>query len=172
MKAVLDAWREKALNQPRTILVGKIDQLWAQRYAVAIDDLNPLYFDLEAAAAAGHPTLIAPPNYITTLRDEQQPGPVEAELLPDGTRRDTRPEVPGLVVMGGGQEITFHAPVYCGEAILAEKETVDIGTREGRSGEMIVVVEEVRYRNDAGERKVTLRNTALYRLIEDHNDHT
>src|SRR5690606_17949842 len=122
MKELLERWRDSVLNKTRSFRVGPISTLWAQRYAVAVDDLNPLYFSLDAAKAAGHPALLAPPNYITTLRDEQEAGPFESDLLTDGTRPDGRPDVPGLVVMGGGQDVNFHAPVYCGDVIVGEKE--------------------------------------------------
>lgn len=162
----LDAWRDKVLGKTRRFSVGLIDPLWACRYAVAIDDLNPLYFDAVFAQANGYRGAIAPPNYLTTMRDDASFGPSEAEMQVDGLPNKAGPEVPGLAAMGGGQEIEFHAPVYCGENIEGEKGIVRIDRQTGRSGEMVVVEEEIRYRNDAGEAKVTLRNTVLYRVLQ------
>ena len=36
----------------------------AQRFAYAVDDLNPLYFDESAAVAAGYRTILVPPIFL------------------------------------------------------------------------------------------------------------
>jgi acyl dehydratase len=38
-----------------------------RRFADAIGDTNPAYTDVEAAQALGHPDVIAPPTFLTTL---------------------------------------------------------------------------------------------------------
>src|SRR4051794_19431898 len=53
----------------------------AQRYAMADDDLNPVYFDVEAARAAGYRTVIAPPTFVSHVVATTKP---LAELRPDG----------------------------------------------------------------------------------------
>ena len=50
------------LSDPVTIT---IDQREAQRYAYAVGDENPLYFDEAAAHEAGYRTLLAPPTFIS-----------------------------------------------------------------------------------------------------------
>ena len=45
-------------------VTAKITAKEAQRYAQAVGDLNPLYFDEEAARAAGYRTLVAPPTFL------------------------------------------------------------------------------------------------------------
>jgi acyl dehydratase len=69
------------LGEPSSATITRKD---AQRYAKAADDLNPLYFDEDAAKAAGYRTIIAPPTYLTyaTARD----GTI-ADLRPDGLYR-------------------------------------------------------------------------------------
>ena len=37
-----------------------------RRFAQAIGDTNPIYVDRDAAIAAGHPDVIAPPTFLTT----------------------------------------------------------------------------------------------------------
>jgi acyl dehydratase len=45
-----------------------------KEYALAIKDMNPAYFDPEAAKALGHPDVIAPPSFpmIISLEAERQ----------------------------------------------------------------------------------------------------
>lgn len=161
----LAAWRDKVVGQRRAFTVGMIDPLWSQRYAAAIDDLNPLYFDRAYAVQHGYRDMLAPPNYLTTMRDDATYGPVESAMQEDGLPGKSGPDVPGLAAMGGGQEIEFHDPVYCGERIVGDKGVIRVEQQTTRSGQMVVVVEEIQYRNDANERKVTLRNTVLYRVL-------
>src|SRR5438270_38798 len=45
---------------PTTYAVGREK---IREYAAAVGETNPLHFDLEAARAAGHPDLVAPPMF-------------------------------------------------------------------------------------------------------------
>lgn len=167
----LQAWRDQLMGQRRVFELGVIDRLWTQRYAVALDDLDPLYFDEAHARAQGYRGIIAPPNYVTTIRDEAEPGPAEGEMRPDGLPLVAGPPVRGLAAMGGGQQIAFHEPVYCGERIVAEKQVVRVDQQAGRSGPMVIVEEEIRYATSDGKPKVTLRNTVLYRVLAQEGSH-
>ena len=51
--------RSQVLYRLAEMMEGKRDEL-----AKAIGETNPIYFDLEAARAAGHPDLLAPPSYL------------------------------------------------------------------------------------------------------------
>lgn len=146
--------------------LGRIEPLWTQRYAAAIDDLDPAYFDEEHARGLGYRGIIAPPNYIATLRGAPAFGPPESELLADGMAPDARPPLANLMGMGGGQTLALHEPVYCGETILAERRVVDVTEKAGRSGPLVIITEELRYRNSEGEPKLTLRNTLLCRWTD------
>lgn len=162
----LKAWSDKVLGTTHTFRLGRMDALWTQRYAVAVDDLNPLYFDAELARSKGYANMLVPPNYLATLRDEQTPGPIESDLLADGTRPDGRPDVPGLQIMGGGQELEFIEPVCCGEDIVGVKSIEAISLKEGRSGQIVTVQEVIRYSTDEGVEKLILRNNMLYRVVD------
>ena len=98
----LAAWSAKVLGKKKSFGLGVIDALWAQRYAVSVDDLDPLYFD-EAYAREhgyeGHHRAAELPGDLK--QDNQDAGPPKAELLADGTRPDGRPDIPGLQIMGG-----------------------------------------------------------------------
>ncbi|VWX61675.1 conserved hypothetical protein [Burkholderiales bacterium 8X] len=167
LPAAIAAWRDDVLGRRQEFRVGLVDALWTQRYAVAIDDLDPSYFDEAAARSRGLRGLVAPPNYIATQRAAALPGPAESLMRSDGLPQESGPPVKGLAAMGGGQEFEFKSPVYCGETIVGDKEIVQVEPRAGRSGAMVVVVEQIRYFNaDDGEHKLTLLNTVLYRLLD------
>ena len=162
---LIQAWRERVVDQVTSFDLGRIDPLWTQRYAMAVDDLDPVYFDRQAAQQRGYKDIIAPLNYLATLRADPQPGPAEADLLQDGTSPDGRPDVPGLQIMGGGQSIDLVEPVYCGEDIHCDKKVKSITKREGKQGVMVIVEEELIYRNSESAIKMILLNRSIYRYV-------
>jgi len=157
-------WREAYLGKTRRFDVGLIDALWSQRYAVAVDDLDPLYFDDQYARTHGYAGLVVPPNYLATKRVAAMAGPTEGEMQGDGLPVPGPSNTPELAAMGGGQELVFHNPVYCGEFIRGEATVIRADERDGRAGPMLIVEEEINYRADTGELKLTLVQTTLYRV--------
>jgi acyl dehydratase len=164
--AELQRWAEQVIGKTETFELGAIDPLWAQRYAIAVDDLNPIYFDAEYARGLGHRGIVAPPNYLATLRGPQRSGPTDGDLLEDGLSPSARPPISSLQAMGGGQSLEFHAPVYCGEVVKVERTILDVQEKAGRSGPLITITEKLRYTSASGEPKLTLRNTLLCRWTE------
>ena len=69
-------------------------------FAEAVNDLNPLYLDPEAARQAGYPNVIAPPTYCMHLRGSR--------IVPEV------PLAPGLASLYAGQEFEFHDELYAG----------------------------------------------------------
>ena len=167
----LQNWADNVVGKVTSFRVGMIDHLWTQRYAIAVDDLDPAYFDDEAARERGLKGMIAPPNYLATLRSEPAAGPAEDQLLPDGMSPDSRPDVPGLQIMGGGQSLEFHEPVYCGETIFGEKKVKSITKREGKSGPLVIVEEEIIYKDNHATKIMTLLNRSIYRPIAQADKH-
>lgn len=165
-ESIINEWRLRLVGHITRFDLGIIDPLWSQRYAMAVDDLDPVYFDENAARKAGLKGIIAPPNYIATLRSAPVAGPAQNELLTDGTSPDGRPAIPGLQIMGGGQSIEFVEPVYCGEHIWGDKKIKSISTRDSKNGQLIIIEEEIIYRNESSITKLVLVSKSLYRIVE------
>jgi len=167
----LKSWSDSVVGKVTSFRVGVIDPLWTQRYAIAIDDLDPAYFDDVAAKERGLKGMIAPPNYLATLRSEPVAGPAEDQLLPDGMSPESRPDVAGLQIMGGGQSLQFHEPLYCGQTIFGEKQVKSITKREGKSGPLVIVEEEIIYKDNQATKIMTLLNRSIYRPIVETDKH-
>jgi acyl dehydratase len=132
-----------------------------QRYAIAVGDENPLYFDDAYARACGYPGIIAPPNFLPAILGWSA-GPPERDLLADGTESSlVPPEIAGLRLMGGGQALSFGQPVVPGDDITARCKLVDMHQRQGRSGELIIAVTETIYTNQCNNHLVTSRATII-----------
>lgn len=144
--------------------LGTVTTEHMQRFAIAVGDPNPLYFDDAFARQAGFPGIIAPPNYLSSIF-VWGAGPREAELRDDGT---TQADVafiplPGARLMGGGQELDFVQPVRPGDEVTLERVLVNVERREGRSGVLTLLKTEKRYRNQRNELLLICRETIIAR---------
>jgi hydroxyacyl-ACP dehydratase HTD2-like protein with hotdog domain len=135
-------------TSPWTIEVSRLD---VQRFAVATDDLNPLYLDEAKAKQSPYEGLIAPPLFYMAPLTEPKP---ESELRPDGLPYEGKfpiPPTPLPRLMDGGTEIEFFHPIRVGDVLTGHSKIVDIYQKEGRSGPLIFVVRETTFTNQRGE---------------------
>jgi acyl dehydratase len=144
--------------------LGEISLRDCQRYAMAVGDLNPLYFDEDYARNSAYKGLIAPPNMLTAVRAWGAGAP-ESELAPDGVVDLPEEKLPIRLSrrMAGGQDLQFHAPVRPGDRITRRGGIVSLEEHSGRSGSFVVMVREDRYFNERDELLVTCRETVLVR---------
>ncbi len=123
-----------------------------QSFAEAMDDLNPLYTDVETARAAGYPDVIAPPMFCMRMRG--------GKLLP---------EVPlpsGFMSLHAGQEIEFHDEILAGQTYTITARVADVYEKTGRSGPMEIIVRESTITDATGRTIVTIRERQIVRSPE------
>lgn len=90
-------------------------------FADAIGDVNPLYRDPEAAAAAGYPDVIAPPTFLTIINLTTINTIVaDPELGLDYSR-----------MVHGDQKFIHHRPVHAGDRLRLTSRIDDIFSRAG-----------------------------------------
>lgn len=134
------------LSEPVTVVV---DERESQRYAHAVGDINPIYFDEAAAKAAGYRTLVAPPTFVSHA--PVQPRPIEA-LREDGLYQGAdRVKLRVDRMMFGGEEWDFLQPVYVGDSITAETRLADLDEKVGSKGPFVRTVRETTYTNSDGD---------------------
>jgi acyl dehydratase len=163
---------EPLLTEAARALIGHVTETYlgeitlrdARRYAIAVGDLNPLYFDEEYARASAYGGLIAPPNMLTAVR-VWGAGHAEAELAVDGIPDLPEEKLPIRLQrrMAGGQELYYHRPVRPGDRITRRGHLVSLDEREGRSGAFVVALREDHYYNQRDELLVTCRETVIIR---------
>ena len=133
----------------------------AQRYAMAVDDLNPVYFDEAAAQAAGYRTLVAPPTFVGHVVAATKP---LSELREDGLFRGGSKLKLGLPrVMAGGDAWEYLEPAYVGDTVTAESRLAEITQRDGSKGTFVTSVVETVFTNQDGVVVAKLRQTAIAR---------
>jgi acyl dehydratase len=126
---------------------GEVHRLQWQRWAAAVGDHNPLWFDADYARSNGYDDVICPPLYLqyavlgvaslTGLRPDGSSGAVSGGLaFPLAPRR-----------MAGGESTTFHLPAYHRDEVEMVRTIASIVEKHGRSGRFVLVTWHTTYRN-------------------------
>ncbi len=130
---------------------GEVNRREWQRWAAAVGDHNPLWFDPEFARAHGYRDVICPPLYlqcavlgVTALGDLRPDGTIGAVSGSLGFPRAPRK-------MAGGESTTFHLPAYHRDEIEMVRTLSSIVEKEGRSGRFVLVTFRSEYRNQDRE---------------------
>ena len=120
-------------------------------FAKATGETRPEYLDLDAARAAGHPSLPAPPTFALCL-DLEVPDPFAwlTELGIDLAR-----------VLHGGQSFRYFAPIYAGDCLTFASRIEDVYGK--KSGALTFVIKETDVTNQHGVRVAELRATVVIR---------
>jgi acyl dehydratase len=98
-----------------------------RRFAQAIGDTNPAYTDPEAAIALGHPDVIAPPTFLTTVGMSLSGG--------NGPLSDPDLGLNYALVVHGEQRFVHHRPARPGDVLSAKTTIEDI--RDAGSNELM-----------------------------------
>jgi len=119
-----------------------------RKFAEAIGDEDAIYYDENAAKAAGFKTIVAPPTFLCTFR---------ARELPDLKIAF------GRVRLNGGNEYEYIQPLYAGDTITLIAKYADVAERTGRTGKMVFVFTDLTFTNQHGEVVAKGRNTGIMR---------
>jgi acyl dehydratase len=131
---------------PTTYAVGREK---IREYAAAVGETNPLHFDLEAARAAGHADLVAPPMFAVVYGARA----VAPALF------DPDVGIDFAMMVHAGQEFAWGPPVVAGDEITTIASVKDISDRGG----MMFYVFETVSENQDGERVCTGTWTQIVR---------
>ncbi len=120
-------------------------------FAKAIGEVDPIYFDEEAAKAAGYSSLLAPPTFSFCL-DMEKPNPFE-DLETMGIDLGK--------VLHAEQSFDYHAPICAGDSLTFENQVSDIYDKKG--GALEFVVQDCRVKNQTGTTVAELRRVIVVR---------
>ena len=120
-------------------------------FAKAIGETNPVYTDEEAARAAGHPAIPAPPSFMVTIDLDGAESIPMLDLLKLDIGR----------VLHGSQEFEYLGQIYAGDRITQQSKIVDIYDKKGGALEFVVL--ESSYKNQQDELVGRARQTLVYR---------
>ena len=143
-----------------TMAVGRTD---IQKYAHAIGESDPVYFDADAARAEGYADIVAPPFFPYVIRMHAAHVVGRDRLEPDGSASADVPPLPTTRAMAGEITIDLGEHVVAGDQITVTKRIVDMYEKEGRSGPLVFVTQEFTFTNQRGELVARERFTRIYR---------
>ena len=150
-ESLVDAESAARVGTVAATASGEVTRRDWQRWAVAVGDRNPLWFDSEYARAHGYRDVICPPLYLQYAILGVAP---LDELRPDGSSGAVSgglafPRAPKR--MAGGESTTFHGPAYHRDEIDMVRTIESIAEKHGRSGRFVLVTWRTVYRNQRAD---------------------
>ena len=128
--------------------IFEVEKGSSKRYAVAVDDLNPLYLNEEACRASKYGTIVAPPGFFGW--PVKQPSPRFPPLMEGVMNALSEAGFPDI--LDGGTEFDFVLPIRAGDVIVCSRTLSDIFSRGGSGGrKMAFFVIESSYVNQNGQ---------------------
>ena len=104
------------MNKKYPPLTFDVEKQRLRFFAIATGQKDPVYFDESFAKQRGHPSLLAPLTFLTTVGNEQDnPFQYIADLSIDIGK-----------ILHAGQLYKYHQPVYAGDIITMESQIVDM----------------------------------------------
>lgn len=126
--------------------MGKI-----REFAIAVGEVDPVYLDAEAARAAGHRGIPAPPTFAVVAGHWRDQGAMVRQLGLDIRR-----------VVVGEVRWRYLAPVHAGDQLTGTRVVRDVVTREGRrGGQMRIITLETEFVNQDGVTTVRQSDTLI-----------
>jgi N-terminal half of MaoC dehydratase len=121
--------RDKALKHPIAPLPVDIERGRLRFFAKATGQTDPVYFDLDAARAAGHRDLPVPPTFLSNSIELELPNPLGWVAALGGDLMKTTHAEQGFV---------YHKLAYGGDSVVLQRRIVDVYTKKGGALEFVV----------------------------------
>lgn len=125
--------------------VREVERGAIRRYADAVGNDNPLYFDEEYASESRYGTIIAPPGFfgwsMQSVPSSEGIIGLMTAMINAGYYR----------ILDGGMSYEFFLPVREGDIMIASPKVKDVTAKEGKSGTMMVCDFETTYFNQNGD---------------------
>jgi acyl dehydratase len=90
---------------------------------------DPIYFDVDAARAAGHPDLVVPPTFLSNSLELELPDPL-------GWLRELGGDL--TTTTHAEQGFTFHRLAYGGDSLMLHRRIVDVYSKKDGALEFVV----------------------------------
>jgi acyl dehydratase len=159
----------KFIGKSIGVVACEVEKGSIKRFADAVDDPNPLYWDEKYAGKSRYGSIIAPPGFfgwpVKLPRGMTFQRPTDISDPPEATEnmRAALAKAGYWRVVDGGIEYEFFQPVRAGDMLSAKSMIKDITEREGKTGKMAFIIIETAYHNQKDELVAKARATAIYR---------
>ena len=146
------------VEKRKEYLVTKKD---IRRFAQAIGDPNPLYYDEDYAKTTRFKSIVAPPLFGQAFGFEDVP---PEQLPPDGSPIEAAAPLPARKLVGGGSVYESYIRFKPGDKIVVQSKVTDIYTKQGKKGRLYFIVHETCFYNQREELAAKEVSTFIKRI--------
>lgn len=138
----------------------EVDKSSVRMFARAVGYTDPIYYDEEAAVAAGYRSLPCPPGYLGT--PVFRPG-VSDPTFGSAPAGDTLPEPPVQLpsLLDGGVEVEYFDDICAGDALTVTSRVSGLKERSGSLGRMLITTSDTVYRRTDGSVVAVVTATSI-----------
>ena len=150
----------RLIGKKADTLILEVERGAIKKYADAVGENDPLYWDEDYARNTEWGAIVAPPGFFGWPVRWTGVMPIFSALREEAIDVISKAGYPR--VLDGGIEYEFYIPVFAGDILIAESAIKDIQEKESKSGKMLLTILETTYRNTRGslvckERKTTIQ---------------
>lgn len=138
-----------AIGRASPPTLNEVEKGAIRKFAEAIGDYNPIYYDEEYARASGYPTIVAPPTFPASFHSAAD----LRELLGVSIKS----------LLHAEQSFEYDRPIFAGDRIFVATRVQDVMERTGPAGKMDVAVIEDEGRDEEGNVVFRARRTLVIR---------
>lgn len=145
---------KNAIGRASPPTLNEVEKGAIRRFAEALGDYNPIYYDEEYARASGYPTIVAPPTFPASFHSAAD----LRELLGVGIKS----------LLHAEQTFEYDRPIFAGDRIYVATRVSDVMERTGPTGgKMDVAVIEDEGRDEEGAVVFRARRTLIIRAAKE-----
>ena len=125
--------------------VREVEKGSIRRYAEAVGNDNPLYYDEEYACKSRYGGIIAPPGFFGWSAQSIAASEAIVDLMTSLINAGY------AGILDGGISYEFYLPVRAGDMLVASPKVKNVTAKEGKSGTMMITQFETTYLNQNGD---------------------
>ncbi len=145
---------KNAIGRTSPPTLNEVEKGAIRRFAEALGDYNPIYYDEEFARASGYPTIVAPPTFPASFHSAAD----LRELLGVGIKS----------LLHAEQTFEYDRPIFAGDRIFVATRVNDVMERSGPTGgKMDVAVIEDEGRDEEGNVVFRAKRTLIIRAMKE-----
>lgn len=144
---------KNAIGRSSPPTLNEVEKGAIRRFAEALGDYNPIYYDEEYARAFGYPTIVAPPTFPASFH----------------SAADLR-ELLGVAIkslLHAEQGFEYERPILAGDRIYVSTRVAEVLERQGPAGKMDVAVIQDEGRDEEGNLVFRARRTLVVRATRE-----
>jgi acyl dehydratase len=144
-------------------VVHEVERGAIKKYADAVGDRNPLYWDEEYACNSRYGSLIAPPGFFGWPVTWTGAGPFDIKDSVGNLALEAMAKAGLPFILDGGAEFEFLLPVRAGDMLISSCKLAEMNERESKGARMIFIVLETTFTNQNGAVAFKVRQTIICR---------